>query len=123
MIAPESTRSQVISPDLTGNVGNNGADRLRLQHSLLQPSGGVHLYRYHRQRARLLQFSLLRCIAVSWRCWPSTPLRPQSSLWHRRCWQAMSVTARVRCYRDPRRLVVVVPFWEPGNTGLATEKL
>ena len=49
--------------------------------------------------------------------------RPTSGLWHRR-WLAGNVCDRAAAAVLGLVLaafVVVVPFWEPGNTGLATK--
>ena len=70
-----------------------------------------------------LHFSLLRCIAVFLALLAIYALRPQSGLWHRR-WLAGNVCDRAAGAVLAAILavfVVVVPFWEPGNTGLATE--
>lgn len=72
---------------------------------------------------RALNFSVLRFIAVLLALLAVYGLRPASGLWHRR-WLAGNVCDRAAAAVLGLVLaafVVVVPFWEPGNTGLAAK--
>ena len=122
-IAPESTRSQVISLDLTGNVGTMELTASGYSTAFATFPVAVTFTGITANAPRPLQFSLLRCIAVFLVLLAIYALRPQSGLWHRR-WLAGNVCDRAAgavLAAILAAFVVVVPFWEPGNTGLATE--
>ena len=122
-IAPESTRSQVISLDLTGNVGTMELTASGYSTAFATFPVAVTFTGITANAPRPLQFSLLRCIAVFLALLAIYALRPQSGLWHRR-WLAGNVCDRAAgavLAAILAAFVVVVPFWEPGNTGLATE--
>ena len=122
-IAPESTRSQVISLDLTGNVGTMELTASGYSTAFATFPVAVTFTGITANAPRPLQFSLLRCIAVFLALLAIYALRPQSGLWHRR-WLAGNVCDRAAgavLAVILAAFVVVVPFWEPGNTGLATE--
>ena len=122
-IAPESTRSQVISLDLTGNVGTMELTASGYSTAFAAFPVAVTFTGITANAPRPLQFSLLRCIAVFLALLAIYALRPQSGLWHRR-WLAGNVCDRAAgavLAAILAAFVVVVPFWEPGNTGLATE--
>ena len=122
-IAPESTRSQVISLDLTGNVGTMELTASGYSTAFATFPVAVTFTGITANAPRPLQFSLLRCIAVFLALLAIYALRPQSGLWHRR-WLAGNVCDRAAgavLATILAAFVVVVPFWEPGNTGLATE--
>ena len=95
-IAPESTRSQVISLDLTGNVGTMELTASGYSTAFAAFPVAVTFTGITANAPRPLQFSLLRCIAVFLALLAIYALRPQSGLWHRR-WLAGNVC-------DPRRL-------------------
>jgi hypothetical protein len=72
---------------------------------------------------RALDFSILRFCAVFLALLAVYGLRPASGLWHRR-WLAGNVCDRAAAAVLGLVLaafVVVIPFWEPSNTGLATK--
>ena len=122
-IVPESTRSQVISLDLTGNVGTMELTASGYSTAFATFPVAVTFTGITANAPRPLQFSLLRCIAVFLTLLAIYALRPQSGLWHRR-WLAGNVCDRAAgavLAAILAAFVVVVPFWEPGNTGLATE--
>ena len=122
-IAPESTRSQVISLDLTGNVGTMELTASGYSTAFAAFPVAITFTGITANAPRPLQFSLLRCIAVFLALLAIYALRPQSGLWHRR-WLAGNVCDRAAgavLAAILAAFVVVVPFWEPGNTGLATE--
>ena len=122
-IAPESTRSQVISLDLTGNVGTMELTASGYSTAFAAFPVAVTFTGITANAPRPLQFSLLRCIAVFLALLAIYALRPQSGLWHRR-WLAGNVCDRAAgavLAAILAAFVVVVPFWEPGNTGRATE--
>ena len=122
-IAPESTRSQVISLDLTGNVGTMELTASGYSTAFAAFPVAVTFTGITANAPRPLQFSLLRCIAVFLALLAIYALRPQSGLWHRR-WLAGNVCDRAAgavLAAILAAFVVVVPFWEPGNTGLATK--
>ena len=122
-IAPESTRSQVISLDLTGNVGTMELTASGYSTAFATFPVAVTFTGITANAPRPLQFSLLRCIAVFLALLAIYALRPQSGLWHRR-WLAGSVCDRAAAAVLGLVLaafVVVIPFWEPSNTGLATK--
>ena len=123
-IAPESTRSQVISLDLTDNVGTMELTASGYSTAFATFPVAVTFTGITANAPRPLQFSLLRCIAVFLALLAIYALRPQSGLWHRR-WLAGNVCDRAAgavLAAILAAFVVVVPFWEPGNTGLAYEQ-
>lgn len=72
---------------------------------------------------RALDFSILRFCAIFLALLAVYGLRPASGLWHRR-WLAGNVCDRAAAAVLGLVLaafVVVIPFWEPINTGLATK--
>lgn len=121
-VAPQAARTHTISLDLTGNVGM----------LVLQASGYTSTYAQYpvaftvtgitANMPRRLQLSLLRFAAL-WLLFGSVYLlRPRSGLWQRR-WLAGNLCDRAAATVLGLILaafVVVVPFWEPGNSGLAT---
>ena len=122
-IAPESTRSQVISLDLTGNVGTMELTASGYSTAFAAFPVAVTFTGITANAPRPLQFSLLRCIAVFLALLAIYALRPQSGLWHRR-WLAGNVCDRAAgavLAAILAAFVVVVPFWEPSNSGLATK--
>ncbi len=122
-IAPQSARSQAISLDLTGNVGDMELTASGYSTAFSTFPVAVTFTGITANASRPLQFSLLRCAAVFLALLAVYALRPQSGLWHRR-WLAGNVCDRAAgavLAAILAAFVVVVPFWEPGNTGLATE--
>ena len=121
-VAPQAARTHTISLDLTGNAGM----------LVLQASGYTSTYAQYpvaftvtgitANMPRRLQLSLLRFAAL-WLLFGSVYLlRPRSGLWQRR-WLAGNLCDRAAATVLGLILaafVVVVPFWEPGNSGLAT---
>ena len=121
-MAPQAARTHTISLDLTGNAGM----------LVLQASGYSSTYAQYpvaftvtgitANMPRPLQLSLLRFAAL-WLLFGSVYLlRPRSGLWQRR-WLAGNLCDRAAATVLGLILaafVVVVPFWEPGNSGLAT---
>ena len=121
-VAPQAARTHTISLDLTGNAGM----------LVLQASGYTSTYAQYpvaftvtgitANMPRPLQLSLLRFAAL-WLLFGSVYLlRPRSGLWQRR-WLAGNLCDRAAATVLGLILaafVVVVPFWEPGNSGLAT---
>lgn len=121
-VALQEDRTHTISLDLTGNVGTltlkaNGYSSGYAQYPVAFTITGITA-----NTPRPLQLSLGRFVAL----WLLTSavylLRPGSGLWQRR-WLAGNVCDRAAAAVLGVILagfVVVVPFWQPGNSGLAT---
>ena len=121
-MAPQAARTHTISLDLTGNAGMlvlqaNGYSSTYAQYPVAFTVTGITA-----NMPRPLQLSLLRFAAL-WLLFGSVYLlRPRSGLWQRR-WLAGNLCDRAAATVLGLILaafVVVVPFWEPGNSGLAT---
>lgn len=119
----QSPRSQVISLDMTGKVGT-----LILQaqayHTAHQDFPVALTFSGITANApRAMEFSILRCAAVFLALLALYALRPHSGLWTRRwlaghgCDRAAAVVLGLIL----AAFVVVIPFWEPSNSGLATK--
>lgn len=119
----QSPRSHVISLDLTGKVGT-----LIMQ---AQPYHTAHqdfpvaltFSGITANAPRAMDFSVLRCAFVFLVLLALYALRPRSGLWTRR-WLAGNVCDRAAAAALGLILaafVVVIPFWEPSNSGLATK--
>ena len=122
-MAPQSPRSQAISLDLTGSVGTMELTASGYSTAFAEFPIAVTFTGITANAPRPLRFSLLRCAAVFLALLAVYALRPQSGLWHRR-WLAGNVCDRAAgavLAAILAAFVVAVPFWEPGNTGLATE--
>ena len=119
----QAPRTHTISLDLTGNVSMmtltaSGYSSTYAQFPVALTFSGITA-----NAPRALNFSVLRFIAVFLVLLAVYGLRPASGLWHRR-WLAGNVCDRAAATVLGLILaafVVVVPFWEPGNTGLATK--
>lgn len=121
-VAPQAGRTHTISLDLTGSVGTltlqaSGYSSTYAQYPVAFTVTGITA-----NMPRPLQLSLLR-FAVLWLALGALYLlRPGSGLWQRR-WLAGNLCDRAAAVVLGLILagfVVVVPFWQPGNTGLAT---
>ncbi|EFB76973.1 hypothetical protein [Subdoligranulum variabile] len=121
-VAPQAGRTHTISLDLTGRVGTltlqaSGYSSDHAQYPVAFTVTGITA-----NMPRPLQLSLLRFV-VLWMIFGALYLlRPGSGLWQRR-WLAGNVCDRAAAVVLGLILagfVVVVPFWQPGNTGLAT---
>ncbi len=119
----QAPRSQVISLDMTGAVGT-----LILK---AEPYSTAHQYfpvaltfsGITANAPRAMDFSPLRCFSVFLALLAVYGLRPASGLWARR-WLAGNVCDRAAAAVLGLVLaafVIVIPFWEPSNTGLATK--
>lgn len=121
-VALQADRTHTISFDLTGNVGMltlkaDGYSSAYNQYPVAFTVTGITA-----NTPRPLQLSLLRFAAL-WLLFGAVYLlRPRSGLWRRR-WLAGNLCDRAAAAVLGLILagfVVVVPFWEPGNSGLAT---
>lgn len=121
-VSLQEKRTHAISFDLTGNVGmlTLKADGYSTNHS--QYPVACTMTGITANTPRPLQLSLLRFVAL-WLLFGAVYLlRPGSGLWQRR-WMAGTLCDRVAAAVLGLILagfVVVVPFWEPANTGLST---
>ena len=121
-VALQADRTHTISLDLTGNVGTltlkaNGYSSGYAQYPVAFTITGITA-----NTPRPLQLSLGRFVALWLLMSAVYLLRPGSGLWQRR-WLAGNVCDRVAAVVLGVILagfVVVVPFWQPGNSGLAT---
>lgn len=121
-VALQVDRTHTISLDLTGNVGTltlkaNGYSSGYAQYPVAFTITGITA-----NMPRPLQLSLGRFVALWLLMSAVYLLRPGSGLWQRR-WLAGNVCDRVAAAVLGVILagfVVVVPFWQPGNSGLAT---
>lgn len=122
-IAPQADRTHTISLDLTGRVGTlilqaSGYSTDHAQYPVSFSVSGITA-----NMPRPLQISVLRLAALWLAFGAAYLLRPQSGLWQRR-WLAGNLCDRAAALVLGVILtafVVVVPFWQPGNSGLATE--
>lgn len=122
-VGTQAPRTHVISLDLTGKVGTltltaSGYSSTYAQYPVAFTITGITA-----NSPRALDFSVLRCVTVFLALLALYGLRPGSGLWQRR-WLAGNLCDRgaaVVLGLVLAAFVVVVPFWEPGNTGLATE--
>ena len=122
-VGTQASRSQVISLDLTGQVGSlvlqaSGYSTAHAQYPVAFTVTGITA-----NAPRALALSPLRFGFVLLALLAGYALRPGSGLWRRR-WLAGSLCDRMAALVLGGVLaafVVVVPFWQPGNTGLATE--
>lgn len=122
-MAPQSTRSQAISLDLTGNVSSMELTASGYSSAFAEFPLAVTFTGITANTPRPFRFSWLRFGAVLLALLAVYALRPQSGLWHRR-WLAGNVCDRAAGVVLAVILavfIVVVPFWEPGNTGVATK--
>lgn len=121
-VALQADRTHTISLDLTGNVGTltlkaNGYSSGYAQYPVAFTITGITA-----NTPRPLQLSLGRFVALWLLMSAVYLLRPGSGLWQRQ-WLAGNVCDRVAAVVLGVILagfVVVVPFWQPGNSGLAT---
>ena len=119
----QAPRTHTISLDLTGNVSMMTLTAAGYSSTYAQFPVALTFSGITANAPRALNFSVLRFIAVFLALLAVYGLRPASGLWHRR-WLAGNVCDRAAAAVLGLVLaafVVVVPFWEPGNTGLATE--
>ena len=119
----QAPRTHTISLDLTGNVSMMTLTTAGYSSTYAQFPVALTFSGITANAPRALNFSVLRFIAVFLALLAVYGLRPASGLWHRR-WLAGNVCDRAAAAVLGLVLaafVVVVPFWEPGNTGLATE--
>ena len=119
----QAPRTHTISLDLTGNVSMMTLTAAGYSSTYAQFPVALTFSGITANAPRALDFSVLRFIAVFLALLTVYGLRPASGLWHRR-WLAGNVCDRAAAAVLGLVLavfVVVVPFWEPGNTGLATE--
>ena len=119
----QAPRTHVISLDATGKVGTlvltaSGYNSAYAQYPVAFTITGITA-----NAPRPMNFSLLRFAAIFLGLTALYGLRPRSGLWQRR-WLAGNVCDRGAALVLGVILaafVVVIPFWEPSNTGLATE--
>lgn len=119
----QAPRTHTISLDLTGNVSMMTLTAAGYSSTYAQFPVALTFSGITANAPRALNFSALRFIAVFLALLAVYGLRPASGLWHRR-WLAGNVCDRAAAAVLGLVLaafVVVVPFWEPGNTGLATK--
>ena len=119
----QAPRTHTISLDLTGNVSMMTLTAAGYSSTYAQFPVALTFSGITANAPRELNFSVLRFIAVFLAFLAVYGLRPASGLWHRR-WLAGNVCDRAAAAVLGLVLaafVVVVPFWEPGNTGLATK--
>ena len=119
----QSPRSQVLSFDLTGAVGMLTLKAEPYATAYAQFPVALTFSGITANARRPLMFSFLRCFAVFLALTAAYALRPHSGLWQRR-WLAGNVCDRAAAAALGLILaafVVVIPFWEPSNTGLATK--
>lgn len=122
-VGTQAPRTHTISLDLTGQVTTltltaSGYSTAHAQYPVAVTMTGITA-----NAPRSLEFSWLRCAAVFLALLAGYGLRRGSGLWRRR-WLAGNLCDRMAALVLGLVLaafVVVVPFWEPGNTGLATE--
>ena len=122
-VGTQAPRSQVISLDLTGQVGSlvlqaSGYSTAHAQYPVAFTVTGITA-----NAPRALALSPLRFGCILLALLAGYALRPGGGLWRRR-WLAGSLCDRMAALVLGGVLaafVVVVPFWQPGNTGLATE--
>ena len=122
-IGLQAPRTHTISLDLTGNVGMMTLTAAGYSSTYAQFPVALTFSGITANAPRALDFSVLRFIAVFLALLTLYGLRPASGLWHRR-WLAGNVCDRAAAAVLGLVLaafVVVVPFWEPSNTGLATK--
>ena len=122
-IGLQAPRTHTISLDLTGNVGMMTLTAAGYSSTYAQFPVALTFSGITANAPRALDFSVLRFIAVFLALLTLYSLRPASGLWHRR-WLAGNVCDRAAAAVLGLVLaafVVVVPFWEPSNTGLATK--
>lgn len=121
-VAPQSPRSQVISLDLTGQVGTLEITASGYSSDFASMPLAATFTGITANAPRPLRFSLLRFGVVFLALLAVYALRPASGLWHRR-WLAGNLCDRAAgavLAVILAAFVVVVPFWEPGNTCIAT---
>lgn len=122
-IGLQAPRTHTISLDLTGNVSMMTLTAAGYSSTYAQFPVALTFSGITANAPRALDFSVLRFIAVFLALLTLYGLRPASGLWHRR-WLAGNVCDRAAAAVLGLVLaafVVVVPFWEPSNTGLATK--
>ena len=122
-VAIRADRTHTISLDLTGDVGILTLQASGYSSGYAQYPVNFSITGITANTPRPLQISLLR-LAALWLAFGAVYLlRPRSGLWQRR-WLAGNLCDRAAALVLGGILaafVVVVPFWQPGNTGLATE--
>ena len=119
----QAPRTQVISLDLTGSVGMLTLTAAGYSSTYAQFPVALTFRGITANAPRTLDFSILRFCAIFLALLAVYGLRPASGLWHRR-WLAGNVCDRAAAAVLGLVLaafVVVIPFWEPSNTGLATK--
>lgn len=122
-VGTQAPRTHTISLDLTGNVGTLTLTASGYSSTYAQYPVAVTMTGITANMPRAMDFSLLRCAAVFLALLAVYGLRPASGLWKRR-WLAGNVCDRGAALvlgAVMAAFVIVVPFWQPGNTGLATE--
>lgn len=122
-VGTQAPRTHTISLDLTGKVGTLTLTASGYSSTYAQYPVAITVTGITANTPRPLDFSALRCGAVFLALLALYGLRPASGLWKRR-WLAGNLCDRGAALVLGLVLaafVVVVPFCEPGNTGLATE--
>ena len=122
-IGLQAPRSQVISLDLTGNVGMLTLQAAPYSTAHAQYPVALTFSGITANARRPMAFSFLRFFAVFMALTAVYALRPCSGLWQRR-WLAGNVCDRAAAAVLGLVLaafIVVIPFWEPSNSGLATK--
>lgn len=122
-VGTQAPRTHTISLDLTGKVGTLTLTASGYSSTYAQYPVAITLNGITANAPRPLDFSALRCGVIFLALLAVYGLRPASGLWQRR-WLAGNLCDRGAALVLGAVLaafVVVVPFWEPGNTGLATE--
>lgn len=121
-VSLQAHRTHTISLDLTGNVGTLTLKASGYSSGYAQYPVAFTITGITANTPRPLQLSLGRFVALWLLMSAVYLLRPGSGLWQRR-WLAGNVCDRVAAAVLGVILagfVVVVPFWQPGNSGLAT---
>lgn len=121
-VSLQADRTHTISLDLTGNVGMLTLKASGYSSGYAQYPVAFTITGITANTPRPLQLSLGRFVALWLLMSAVYLLRPGSGLWQRR-WLAGNVCDRVAAAVLGVILagfVVVVPFWQPGNSGLAT---
>lgn len=122
-VGTQAPRTHTISLDLTGKVGTLTLTATGYSSTYAQYPVAITLNGITANTPRPLDLSVLRCGAIFLAMLAIYGLRPASGLWQRR-WLAGNLCDRAAALVLGVVLgafVVVVPFWQPGNTGLATE--
>lgn len=122
-VAIQSPRSHTISLDLTGKVGTLTLKAVGYSSAYVNFPVACGMTGITANAPRPLQLSLLRFVALWLGFGALYLLRPAGGLWRRR-WLAGTMCDRAAAIVLGCVLaafVVVVPFWQPSNSGVATE--